>query len=199
MRLGPRTVVLAASPALLLIAACTGSPASTAPATPDPAISATTSEQVASASPTSPASSSEAVPACPSGDYKVTSFVVTGTKGVEGRGSGGAIGIEFDNGRYAIDFDSDHPITVTTEDDSGQLIVDGSVEGTYTGSSDALTFEVTTSSGKATTKAGGKTSSITMTQLASALGLNGKGEATCSGSTATLTAGLLTLQLQQDN
>lgn len=199
MRLAPRTLVLAASAPLLLIAACTGAPAATAPITPGPAISVTASEQATSASPASSASSSAPAAACPSGDYKVTSFVATGNNGAEGKGSGGDIDVEFSNGRYEIDFDDDDPITVKTEDGSGQLIVDGSIEGTYTGTSDALSFEVTKSSGKATTKAGGKTSSITMTQLARVLGLNGKGQATCSGSTATVKAGTLTMQLQQDS
>ncbi len=195
MRPAPRTLVLAATAPLLLAAACTGSPAVTAPLSPGPAISVTSTAEPTSGSPT--ASAGPSATACPSGEYRVVSFT-TGSSGAAGKGSGGDIGVEFTNGRYEVDFDDDEPISIKTEDGSGQLIVDGSIAGTYSGSSDALTFAVTTSSGKATTKLGGKTSTLTMTQVASLLGLTGKGSATCASDRLTLESGSTTIELVQD-
>ena len=40
----------------------------------------------------------------------MTSFSATGTNGALGKGNGGDVSAEFENGRYDIDFDDDEPI-----------------------------------------------------------------------------------------
>ncbi|MFT3859877.1 hypothetical protein [Micropruina sp.] len=187
MRIAPRAVVAAAGLPLLL-AGCTAAPS--APTTPAPAISV-------APTPDTTASPTASAPACPSGEYRMTSFVATDADGALGTGSGGEIDVEFENGRYEIDFDDDDAITVKSNNRSGRLIVDGSIEGTYAGEPSALAFEITTSSGTATTKTDGKTSTVTLTQIATLLGFDGTGSATCSGSQLTMKVGSTTFELVQ--
>ena len=155
MPISQRAVLLAAG--LSLLAACTASPSATAPATSaGPAITAPAAPS--SASPTA-TTTTEAAAACPSGEYTMTSFAATGTNGALGKGNGGDVSAEFENGRYDIDFDDDEPIAITLDDDTGELLVDGSIEGTYTGTDgqgsmvvalDGDTLTLTTDDGEVT-------------------------------------------------
>ena len=198
MRATPRVLLPSLIAPLLMLAACSGAPASTTPAASAPAITASAvpvpTTRTTSASPTATAAA-----ACPAGDYNVTTFRATGLNKTVADGSGGEIGVEFTNGRYEVDFDDDRPITLKTSKSTGQLIVDGDIQGTYAGDADSLTFTVTKSTGTARTRAGGKTTSVTMAQVARVLGFNGKGSAVCSGNELTLKAGTNTFNLVQDD
>ncbi|MCB0892223.1 MAG: type III secretion system chaperone, partial [Propionibacteriaceae bacterium] len=175
MPISQRAVLLAAG--LSLLAACTASPSATAPATSaGPAITAPAAPS--SASPTA-TTTTEAAAACPSGEYTMTSFAATGTNGALGKGNGGDVSAEFENGRYDIDFDDDEPIALTLDDDTGELLVDGSIEGTYTGTGENLTFTRGKVEGTAKLRHQGESRSLSIEQIAKVLGLSGKGSATC--------------------
>lgn len=190
-------ILLAAVPALLV--GCSG-PSAASSAPPPPAVTA--SGTPVDASPTAPGpgaspTTSEAV--CPSGDYTMKSFSVTGVNGALGKGTGGDAAVEFDNGRYAIDFDDDNPIALTTRGDTGQLVVDGEIKGTYTGSGDSITFKLGTATGRATIKGEGKSRAVKLDQFAKLIGLNGKASASCSGDNLTIKVSQGTFELVRDN
>lgn len=194
MPISQRAVLLAAG--LSLLAACTASPSATAPATSaGPAITAPAAPS--SASPTA-TTTTEAAAACPSGEYTMTSFAATGTNGALGKGNGGDVSAEFENGRYHIDFDDDEPIAITLDDDTGELLVDGSIEGTYTGTGENLTFTRGKVEGTAKLRHQGESRSLSIEQIAKVLGLSGKGSATCAGDNLTLTVGKTTVELVRD-
>lgn len=194
MPISQRAVLLAAG--LSLLAACTASPSATAPATSaGPAITAPAAPS--SASPTA-TTTTEAAAACPSGEYTMTSFAATGTNGALGKGKGGDVSAEFENGRYDIDFDDDEPIAITLDDDTGELLVDGSIEGTYTGTGENLTFTRGRVEGTAKLRHQGESRSLSIEQIAKVLGLSGKGSATCAGDNLTLTVGKTTVELVRD-
>lgn len=140
----------------------------------------------------------EAAAACPSGEYTMTSFAATGTNGALGKGKGGDVSAEFENGRYDIDFDDDEPIAITLDDDTGELLVDGSIEGTYTGTGENLTFTRGKVEGTAKLRHQGESRSLSIEQIAKVLGLSGKGSATCAGDNLTLTVGKTTVELVRD-
>lgn len=189
-----RLLVLMSAGSALLLAGCSAAPAVTTPASPPAG-----STPVPSAAVTIPsASPSATVAACPSGDYTVTSFKATGKSGTLGNGTGGDISAEFENGRYEVDFDDDSPIALTIAGSTGELIVDGSIEGTYTGSGTNLTFKQATARGTAKVRYQGKTRTVPFKQVASVLGLSGKAAATCSGDKLTLEAGQTTFQMVRD-
>lgn len=194
MPITQRAVLLAAG--LSLLAACTASPSATAPATSaGPAITAPAAPS--SASPTA-TTTTDAAAACPSGEYTMTSFAATGTNGALGKGKGGDVSAEFENGRYDIDFDDDEPIALTLDDDTGELLVDGSIEGTYTGTGENLTFTRGRVEGTAKLRHQGESRSLSIEQIAKVLGLSGKGSATCAGDNLTLTVGKTTVELVRD-
>lgn len=194
MPISQRAVLLAAG--LSLLAACTASPSATAPATSaGPAITAPAAPS--SASPTA-TTTTDAAAACPSGEYTMTSFAATGTNGALGKGKGGDVSAEFENGRYDIDFDDDEPIALTLDDDTGELLVDGSIEGTYTGTGENLTFTRGRVEGTAKLRHQGESRSLSIEQIAKVLGLSGKGSATCAGDNLTLTVGKTTVELVRD-
>lgn len=167
-------------------------PAVTSSATPiDATPTATTSEPATSSGPTADT--------CPAGEYTLRSFKVSGAGGSLGEGTGGDVSVEFDNGRYEVDFDADDPITLTAGGGSGQLILDGEIKGTYTGSGDSMTFKLGTSNGTARLKGEGTSRTIKMSEAAKVIGLNGKGSATCSGDNLTLKVAKATFELVADN
>lgn len=192
-------ILLAAVPALLM--GCSGPTATTS--APPPAV--TSSATPIDASPTATASAPEtsASPTdanCPAGEYTLQSFDVTGANGALGKGSGGDVSVEFDNGRYEIDFDDDNPIQLTTGGSSARLVTDGEIKGTYTGSGDAITFTLGRASGRATLKGdGNKSRTLQMSQVAKVIGLDGKGSATCAGDNLTITTSNGTFELIRDN
>ena len=192
-------ILLAAAPVLLV--GCSG-PAATTSAPPPAVTSSATpidASPTAAATSASPTDDSTTTAGCPAGDYTLQSFDVTGADGSLGKGTGGDVSVEFDNGRYEIDFDDDDPISLTIGDATGQLVVDGEIKGTYTGSGDAITFTLGRASGQATLKRDGKSRTLPMSQLAKVTGLSGKGSATCTGDDLTLKVNNGTFELVRDN
>ena len=92
----------------------------------------------------------------------------------------------------------DEPIALTLDDDTGELLVDGSIEGTYTGTGENLTFTRGKVEGTAKLRHQGESRSLSIEQIAKVLGLSGKGSATCSGDNLTLTVGKTTVEMVRD-
>lgn len=183
-----------------LLVGCSGQPAAPSSA-PAPAVTSSATPVNASPAPTtgSATSSASTTADCPAGEYTLQSFDVTGVDGSLGKGTGGDVSVDFDNGRYEIDFDDDTPISLTLAGDTGKLVLDGEIKGTYSGSGSSLRFTLGSSNGTARLTHDGTSRTLKMSQVADVLGLHGKGSATCSGADLTLTVGKGTFQLVRDN
>lgn len=166
-------------------------------APPPPAITANPTPVSTEATSAAPATSPAAV-ACPSGDYQATGFSAVGANSATGAGTVQDIDVTFRNGRYTFEFDDDDPITLTLNNRSGRVRIDGEIRGNYTGDADDLTFELVGTSGTARLTQGGKTGTVSMKQVASILAPQGKGSAVCNGSDLILAAGPLTWNLVRD-
>lgn len=189
-------VLLAAVPALL--AGCSAAPASAPTPTPPPAISANptpVSTEATSAAPTTTATTSAS---CPAGEYRATAFTSAGL-GRIGKVKVTEVDVEFRNGRYTFDFDDDHPVTLSVGARAGKVRIDGEIRGSYSGSPDALTFTLDSTTGTAKVKQNGATRSFPMKQVAAVLAPKGKGSAVCNGDDLTLKSSGLTWQLVRDH
>ncbi len=188
------TLVLICAGSALLLAGCSGAPAATTPAS-QPAISSSATPVPTAPSPSPSASST----ACPEGEFIVTSFSATGKNGALGNGKGGDMGVEFKNGRYEIDFDDEDPISLTLPSGTGQLILDGSVEGTYTGTGSSMKFTLGKVDGTAKTRYQGNTKTVPIKQVAAVIGLSGSGSATCTGDNLSLKVGTTTFEMVRES
>lgn len=186
--------MLLAVPALL--AGCSATPAPTATPSNPPAITANptpVSTEVTSAPTDSPAA------ACPSGEYRATGFTAIGANSTTGKGTVKDVDATFRNGTYTFEFDEDDPITLTLNQQSGRVRIDGDIRGSYTGDADDLTFALGNTTGTARLIQGGKTRTVSMTQVAAVLAPQGKGSAVCAGNQLTLTTGSITWELVRDD
>lgn len=186
--------LLLAVPALLV--GCSAGPAASS-APPPPAITANPTPVSTEATSAPPATSPAAV-ACPSGDYKATGFSAVGANSATGKGTVKDVDVTFRNGRYTFEFDDDDPITLTLNNQSGRVRIDGEIRGSYSGDADDLTFKLVGTSGTAKLTQGGKTGTVSMKQVASILAPQGKGSAACAGSDLTLTTASVTWTLVRD-
>lgn len=179
----------------LVLAGCGGAPTVPSSSASQPAITSS-AVPVPTTPSTSPAVTSTA---CPAGDYTVTSFATTRLNAEQGKGKGGQVGVEFEEGRYAVDFDGDQPIRFELKGSSGRLIVDGEMTGTYTGSGQQMNFTLGSARGTARFTSGGESRTITMKQLAAIIGLRGAGSASCSGGDMTLKTKTVSVELVRDS
>jgi hypothetical protein len=178
-----RIAVLGPAVAALLLAGCSPAPAATTPATAPAATSSATPTPTPSAT------------ACPSGNYTVTSFSAVGKNGTVGEGKGGDVAVEFVNGRYEVVFDKNTPIALTLSGEAGELAVDGTIEGTYQGTGADMTFTIGSVKGSAEVRYEGMSHTLPFDQVASQLGMDGAGSATCEGDKLTLKIGKTTFEM----
>jgi hypothetical protein len=184
---------------LLVTAACSG--AEPNPATDDSPTPASSSGG------SSPGSSSASVSAggqyrpaaeCLNHRYRLLRFVAVGGNEAYGTGEGGDAYATFSNqapsdasaagGHYLLEGRGKDPIKLTLAGSTGDLTVDGTVEGTYELQGSQATFTSTTSAGSATLKAGGRTQKLTMTDVAAIIAPNGSAQVACTDKALTLTA-----------
>lgn len=187
--------LLVAVPALLVGCSAAAAPAS---APPPPAITANPTPVSTDATAAPPATTTAPAAACPSGDYRATSVALAAPGASPGKGTVTDVDVTFRNGRYVFDFDDDHPVTVTIDKRSTRVRVDGEIRGSYTGTPDALTFDVTGTEGSARFTQDGRNRSLTMQRVADLVAPQGKGSAVCNGDDLTLSAGTLTWELVRD-
>ena len=187
--------LLVAVPALLV--GCSAAPATTPSQTsPLPTSASPVATAPSSAPATTPATTQSA--ACPAGEYKATGFTGGGL-GAAGKVKVTDVDVTFRNGRYTFEFDEDHPVTLSIGKRTEKVRIDGEIRGSYSGSPDALTFTVGSSTGTAKVSQNGATRSFPMREVATVLAPQGSGSAFCNGNDLTLRAGALTWSLVRDD
>ncbi len=85
----------------------------------------------------------------------------------------------FDDGKYRLTGAGKDPITLTLAGQTGQMLVDGEVEGTYETNGGQATFTVGDTSGKATVNVGDQKRSLTMDEIANVMAPRGTAAVAC--------------------
>ena len=184
---------------LLATTACSGSDPSPPTAdSPAPASQSEGSSPGSSSASGSAQGQSFAAAECLRHRYRLLRFVAVGGNEAYGTGEGGDVYATFSNqapsdgsaatGPYLLEGRGKDPIKLTLAGSTGDLTVDGTVEGTYELQGSQATFTSTTSAGSATLKAGGRTQKLTMPDVAAIIAPNGSAQVACTDKALTLTA-----------
>ncbi len=190
-----RTRVAAMAALSLILVGCSADP----PPAPAPVgSSAPASSAPASAEP-SAESTSGPVPDCLDGRYLIKSFKAVGTDQSTATGKGGDLTLSFDDGAFALASNGKDAVSITVAGDTGQLILDGKIVGSYVPAGGAkVKFTLGKSTGTAKLRSpAGKEEPISVTQVGQVLAPNGEATATCDGDKLTLKTERLTLSLQK--
>jgi hypothetical protein len=184
---------------LLATVACSG--AEPNPATddsPPPASASGGSSPGSSSASGSAGGQYRAAADCLNHRYRLLRFVAVGGNEAYGTGEGGDAYATFRNqapsdasaagGHYLLEGRGKDPIKLTLAGSTGDLTVDGTIEGTYELQGSQATFTSTTSAGSATLKAGGRTQKLNMTDVAAIIAPNGSAQVACTDKALTLTA-----------
>lgn len=161
--------------ALLATAACSGNPA------PAPTRSGPPAPAITPAAPASTQTSDPGTPAgeCLTGSYRLDRFVGAGASQTYGTGAGGDVTLSFSERGYTLKGAGQDPIRLTLAGGTGDLLVNGAVRGSYTGSGAAYDFTVGDSDGTATVQVAGQRQSLRMAEVASVLAPDGKATVAC--------------------
>ena len=195
------TVVVALG---LLLAACSGGsdgPAATSPpATPPASVpppAPASAEPTAASSPSAENEPAGPGPECLDGTYQVENFRAVGVDKSTAKGTGGDLTMTFDDGSFVMASKGRDPATFTVNGDTGELVLDGKLTGTYAPTGDdKVAFKVGKASGTAKLRdPKGDERSVTVKQLAGVLAPNGTATVTCEGDELTLDNKQLTLEL----
>ncbi len=183
-----RALLAIVAVAVVTTSGCSSSPEPTAPSDP-PASTAPASSVSASSSTATPASS------CLTGRYRLARFVGVGANSTYGTGQGGDITVAFNDGKYTMTGAGKDPVTVTLAGQSAPLLVDGTVDGTYRGTGEEVTFAKGKATGSATVTAQGAKRTLTMAQIANVLAPNESGKLSCTPGQLTITLADVRLEL----
>lgn len=172
-----RIAALVGSALLIVLAGCSNDPAP--PAATDPPSVSTTAEPSAAPSTPTPSTAVDA-DACLQGRFTLARFVGVGASDTYGTGEGGDVQVEFDDGRYRLTAAGEDPILLTLAGQTGQLLVDGRVTGTYKTNGSKATFTVGDTSGQASLDVDGQKRTLTMDDIANVLAPKGTAVLACS-------------------
>jgi hypothetical protein len=165
-------------PALLIgLAACSNDPER--PSATDPPSVSTTAEPSAAPSTPTPSIAADGN-GCLQGRYQLARFVGVGASETYGTGEGGDVQVQFDDGKYRLTAAGEDPISLTLAGQTGQLLVDGRVTGTYKSSGSKATFTVGDTSGEASLDVDGQQRTLTMDEIAGVLAPKGTAVLACS-------------------
>ena len=179
--------------AVLVTAGCSGGAADDPP--PAPADPAPASAAPASPSSASPTVSTLPVEQCLTGRYRLVRFVGVGASQTYGTGQGGDLDLTFRGGKaYTLDGDGQKPVVLTLAGRTADLAVNGTAKGTYAVQGTAATFHSTSTDGSATLSSGEQQQRLSMRQIASVIGLDGKAQVACTADAMTVT--LQTVRLE---
>jgi len=180
----------------LILVGCSDDPAPPAPAAGS---SAPASSAPPSAQPSAESTTSAPAADCLDGRYLIKSFKAVGTDQSSATGKGGDLTVSFDEGEYALQSEGKDPVAITVAGDTGHLILDGKVVGTYQPADKGLVvFTIGKGTGTAKLRSPeGKQESISVNQVAQVLAPNGEATATCNGDKLTLKTERLTLNLEK--
>jgi hypothetical protein len=179
-----RIAALVAAALLVVLAGCTNDPeppaASEAPvASEPPAAGPSVAPSTESATPSAAESTATDANACLRGRYQLARFVAVGASESYGTGEGGDVRVAFDDGKYLLTGAGKDPITLTLAGQTGKMLVDGEVQGTYETKGGQATFTVGDTSGKATVNVGDQKRSLTMDEIANVMAPRGTAAVAC--------------------
>jgi hypothetical protein len=180
----------------LILVGCSGDPA---PPEPAAGSSAPASSAPSSTQPSAESTTSAPAVDCLDGRYLIKTFKAVGTDQSTASGKGGDLTVSFDDGAYALQSKGKDPVAITVAGDTGHLILDGKVVGTYRpADGDKVTFTIGEGTGTAKLRSpSGKQESINVDQVAQVLAPNGEASAMCNGDKLTLKTERLTLNLEK--
>lgn len=193
---------------LLVSASCSADPAPTPPETPAAGTSqpaGTTPSGPADATPASPAGT-DPTPAqgpgapageCLTGTYRLDRFLGLGESQTYGTGVGGDVRLTFTDRGYTLTGAGKDPIRLTLAGGTGDLTVDGTVEGTYTGESPQYAFKVEKSVGEATLEVDGRTRTLNMADVAQVIAPDGQATVACNPPKMVLLLSTIRLELSR--
>ena len=193
-----RIAALVVSALLIVLAGCSNDPEPPA-ATDPPSVSTTAEPSPApnTSAPSTPTPSTAVnADACLQGRFRLARFVGVGASDTYGTGEGGDVQVQFDNGEYVLTAAGQDPISLTLAGQTGQLLVDGRVTGTYKTSGSNATFTVGDTSGEASLDVDGQQRTLTMDDIANVLAPKGTAVLACSD--AGLVLALATVRLEFD-
>ena len=180
----------------LILVGCSGDPA---PPEPAAGSSAPAASAPPSAQPSAESTTSAPAADCLDGRFQIKTFKAVGTDQSTASGKGGDLTVNFDDGAYALQSEGKDPVAITVGGDTGQLILDGKIVGTYQPTDGGkIAFTVGEGTGTAKLRSpSGKQESINVDQVAQVLAPNGEATATCQGDKLTLKTQRLTLNLEK--
>lgn len=162
---------------LTVLAGCSNDPEPSPATDPAPSVSTTAAP---TAEPSTPAPSTAVdADACLQGRFKLARFVGVGASDTYGTGAGGDVQVEFDDGQYVLTGSGQDPISLTLAGQTGQLLVDGRLAGTYKTSGATATFTLGDASGKASLEVEGQKRTLTMDEIANVLAPKGTAVLAC--------------------
>lgn len=199
----PRVAAVSVLAVVACLAGCSGSPAP-GDGSASPSAPATTSAADPSGTPTTPSASPSGsaspslatLPAkqCLDGTWTLVRFVATSNQ-TYGTGQGGDVTVAFDDGRYTLRGAGKEPIEITLAGSTGALRVDGQATGTSRLDGSTATFTSGSATGSGTVTLAGREQRLTMKQVTSVVGLQGKGEVACTAEAMTITFTTVRLEL----
>ena len=209
-----RLAGLLAATLLVLLVGCSGndgsptapSPAPTAPAVPSSSAPAAPSSAVPSSA--NPSSASPAptggtatglVPGadCLTGTWRLVRFVGLGAQSTYGTGQGGDVTVAFDGGRYTMVGKGQRPIVVNLAGSAAELVIDGTVSGTYTPAGAEMRFTVGEATGQGTLTAGEQKQSLPMAQVAQVVAPSGNATLACPSGVLLIALPAVRLELER--
>ena len=204
-----RLAGLLAAMTLVLLGGCSGNggsptappptPATAAPSTSGPA-TAPSSSPVPSSTPTPTAgTASGLVPGadCLTGTWRLVRFVGLGEQSTYGTGQGGDVTVAFDGGRYTMVGQGQEPIIVNLAGSAAELVIDGTVNGTYTPAGTEMSFTVGEATGQGTLAAGGQKQSLPMAQVAQVVAPSGNATLACPSGVLLIALPSVRLELER--
>ncbi len=148
-----------------------------------------------------PASSAEPAPApspsvadCLSGRYQVVRLARTSG---DGSGEGGDLTATFEAGGFVLTGAGQDPVRVTVSGPDAELMVAGSIRGSYTGAGTTGTYAIAGTDGSAKITAGLLRRTVPMSEVAEVLAPEGGGTLACTETELTMTSSASRVDLRR--
>lgn len=135
-----------------------------------------------------------AVADCLGGRYQVVRLARTSG---DGTGEGGDLTATFEAGGFVLTGAGQDPVRVTVSGPDAELVVAGSIRGTYTGSGTSGAYAFTGTEGSAKISAGLLRRTVPMTEVAKVLAPDGGGTLACTKTELTMTSSASRVDLRR--
>lgn len=201
-----RQAGLLAATALVLLGGCSGNGGpptapSLTPVTAAPSISGPATPPSTAPVPTGTpdGTSTGLVPGadCLTGTWRLARFVGLGDQSTYGTGQGGDVTVAFDDGRYSMVGKGQEPVIVTLAGSAAELVIDGTVDGTYTPAGTEMAFTIGGATGEGTLEAGGQKQRLPMAQVAQVVAPSGKATLACPSGVLLIALPAVRLELER--